>query len=246
MLCSRRRMARVYAAVRSLVVSEVAPPRGESGHGQVCITEFTDPGCPWAYSRRAVPPAPVVAVRRRPGVAETAAWSARDAEEYERRGFTTKKGAGKYRWRGSRASRRCRSIPASHPYGRHHPRLPGDRRGAPLRDRGGADAAAAIPGALLLGRADRRARDDRRRGDEPGSIRPCSRAWSAGDDVAAALTEGTWRSRASGCRRRACLTRSSRTGPAVAATLALVRESRAPPTASASRCPGSSRSRCTT
>ena len=43
-----------------------------AGVADVLITEYTDPGCPWAYSRRAVPPAADLALRRPPGVAVAA------------------------------------------------------------------------------------------------------------------------------------------------------------------------------
>ena len=155
---------------------------------EVCITEFTDPGCPWAYSAEPF--------RRRLSwlYGDRLEWRTRlvglaaTPQEYERRGFTTKKQAAslariareqempidtRERPRMAATIPACRAIVAARLY------APEAERTLLRRFR-----VRCFSGELI---------------DEPATIAAAAtdagldpavlEAWSAGDDVAAALTE---------------------------------------------------------
>ena len=155
----------------------------------VCITEYTDPGCPWAYSaepfRRRLSwlYGDRARVARPHGRARRVARRVRRARLHARAPVARLRAIARdhgmpidtsVRPRMAATLPACRAVVAA-------------RLHAPERD---APAPAPPARAPLRRRAARRAGDDRgRRGATPASTRPTSSAGCAADDVEAALRE---------------------------------------------------------
>ena len=169
----------------------------------VGITEYTDPGCPWAYSAEPFRRRLHVALRRRDR-SGAGAWSCsprarRSTSTRASRRRSCRKGFDEDRPRPRHADRHV-AAPAD---GGDGAGLPRDRRRAPARAGGrGARCCARFACARCAASCSTRSRRCTARPPTPASIPPSSMRWSAGDDVESAMREDMAAAREPSCAAR--------------------------------------------
>ncbi len=155
----------------------------------VCLTEYTDPGCPYAWSAEPFPAPPAVALRPRHRVAHPDGRPRRHAAGVPRPGHDAREAGVVVRAAVPRA-RDADGHARAPADGRDAPGLPRGGRRPPARRRAGVPAPAARAARPpLLRRAARRGPDDRRRRGRRGPAADDVLRWCEEPDVARALEE---------------------------------------------------------